>query len=67
FTSIGRETVIRRAEIEHSSIDSGALIENVPTRLQDCLIGVKASVKGGRTVPRSHKLTISDASVVELA
>ena len=67
FTSIGRGTVIRNAEIEHSSVDSGVVIENVQTRLQDCLIGVKAQVRGGRTLPKTHKLTISDASVVELA
>lgn len=67
FTSIGRSTVIRNAEIEHSSVDSGVVIENVQTRMQDCLIGVKAQVRGGRTLPKTHKLTISDASLVELA
>lgn len=67
FTSIGRDSVVRRAEIEHSVLDSGTFIENVETRLQDCLIGVNAQVRGGRKLPKTHKLTISDASVVELA
>ncbi|SEJ53336.1 glucose-1-phosphate thymidylyltransferase [Deinococcus reticulitermitis] len=67
FTSIGRDSVIRQAEIEHSVVDAGAVIEGVTTRLQDCLIGVKAQVRGGRTLPRTHKLTVSDASVIELA
>lgn len=67
FTSIGQDSVVRRAEIEHSVLDSGSVIENVGTRLQDCLISVKAQVRGGRTLPKTHQLTISDASVVELA
>ncbi|MDV6375617.1 glucose-1-phosphate thymidylyltransferase [Deinococcus arenicola] len=66
FTSIGRDSVIRNAEVEHSVIDSGVLIENTSSRLQDCLIGVRAQVRGGRSMPRTIKLTISDASVVEL-
>ena len=67
FTSIGANSVVRGAEVEHSVVDEGAQIENVSKRLQDCLIGVRAQVRGGRTVPRTHKLTISDASLVELA
>lgn len=67
FTSIGRQSVIRRAEVEHSVVDAEAVIENLDTRLQDCLIGVRAHVRGGRTLPRTHKLTVSDASVIELA
>ncbi|WP_221090043.1 glucose-1-phosphate thymidylyltransferase [Deinococcus aquaedulcis] len=66
FTSIGKGSVVRGAEVEHSVVDEGAVIEHVSTRLQDCLIGVRAQVRGGRTLPRTHKLTISDASVVEL-
>ena len=67
FTSVGRDSVIRNAEVEHSVIDAEARIENLSTRLQECLIGVRAEVRGGRTMPRTHKLTVSDASVVELA
>ncbi|UBV42711.1 glucose-1-phosphate thymidylyltransferase [Deinococcus taeanensis] len=67
FTSIGRGTVVRGAEVEHSVIDEEACIENVSQRLQDCLVGVRAQVRGGRTVPRTHSLTISDGSLVELA
>ena len=56
----------RQAEVEHSVLDEGASVESVHRRLQDCLIGVRAQVRGDRTMPRTHKLTISDASVVEL-
>ena len=67
FTSIGRDSTVRSAEVEYSVIDAEALIEDLETRLQDCLIGVRAQVRGGRKLPRTHKLTVSDASIVELA
>lgn len=67
FTSIGRGSVIRNAEVEHSVIDAEARIEHLETRLQECLIGVRAEVRGGRKMPRTHKLTVSDASIIELA
>ena len=28
---------------------------------------VRAEVRGGRKMPRTHKLTVSDASIIELA
>ena len=66
FTSIGAGTVIRRSEVEHSVIEQECVIEDVSTRLQDCLIGLRAVVRGGRRIPRTLKLTLSDASIVEL-
>lgn len=67
FTSVGRDSVIRNAEVEQSVIDAEAKIENLETRLQECLIGVRAEVRGGRKLPRTHRLTVSDASIIELA
>lgn len=67
FTSIGRDSLIRQAEVEHSVIDADVKIESVQTRLQDCLLGVKANIRGGRCIPRTHRLIVSDASVIELA
>lgn len=66
FTSIGAGSSVRNAEVEHSVIEDEVTIENVDTRLQDCLIGLRASVKGGKRVPRTLSMTLSDASVVEL-
>ena len=66
FTSIGPGSVIRNAEVEHSVIEQECVIENVETRLQDCLIGLRAVVRGGRRIPKTLKLTLSDASIVEL-
>jgi glucose-1-phosphate thymidylyltransferase len=66
FTSIGAGSVIRNAEVEHSVIEQECVIEDVETRLQDCLIGLRAVVRGGRRIPKTLKLTLSDASIVEL-
>ncbi|GGR08670.1 glucose-1-phosphate thymidylyltransferase [Deinococcus ruber] len=66
FTSIGAGSVIRHAEVEHSVIERDCVIEHVETRLQDCLIGLRAVVRGGRRVPKTLKLTLSDESIVEL-
>ena len=66
FTSIGSGSVVRNAEVEHSVIDEQVTIEDVDTRLQDCLIGLRASVRGGNRVPRTLSMTLSDASSVEL-
>ncbi|WP_425145387.1 glucose-1-phosphate thymidylyltransferase [Deinococcus sp.] len=66
FTSIGAGTVIRHAEVEHSVIERECVVENVETRLQDCLLGLRAVVRGGRRIPKTLKLTLSDESIVEL-
>ena len=66
FTSVGRNSLIRNAEVEYSVIDEQAEVCNVAVRLQECLIGVRAKVVGHGAVPRVHRLTLSDASVLEL-
>ncbi|MBB6099797.1 glucose-1-phosphate thymidylyltransferase [Deinobacterium chartae] len=66
FTSVGRDTVIRQAEVEYSVIDEEVEICDVAVRLQECLIGLRAKVTGHAAVPRVHRLTLSDASIVEL-
>ncbi len=66
FTSVGRNSVVCNAEVECSVIDEDAELRNVSVRMQDCLIGVRARVIGHGTRPRIHRLTLSDASVLEL-
>jgi glucose-1-phosphate thymidylyltransferase len=57
---------LKNVELEFSIIQDEARLEDVPVRLQECLIGRKASVKGSNRVPRVHRLVLSDASSVEL-
>ena len=52
--------------MEYSVIDEGVEISNIDTRLQECLIGLKARIVGTKGTPRVHRLTLSDASVLEL-
>jgi glucose-1-phosphate thymidylyltransferase len=66
FTSVGRGSVIENAEVECSVIDEEAQVRDVAVRLHGCLIGVRARVVGHGTVPRVHRLILSDASAVEL-
>ena len=66
FTSVGRGSVIQNAEVECSVIDEYAQVRDVAVRLHGCLIGVRARVVGHGTVPRIHRLILSDASTVEL-
>ncbi|MFC4456256.1 glucose-1-phosphate thymidylyltransferase [Deinococcus sonorensis] len=66
FTSVGRGSRIENAEVECSVIDEEAEIRDVSIRLHGCLIGIRAKVVGHGTVPRVHRLTLSDTSVVEL-
>jgi glucose-1-phosphate thymidylyltransferase len=67
FTSIGRGSQLQNIEIEYSVIDEQVEIRDIGMRLQECLIGLRAQVLGGNRLPRAHRLTLSDASVVELA
>jgi glucose-1-phosphate thymidylyltransferase len=66
FTCIGESARLKNVELEFSIIQDEARLEDVPVRLQECLIGRKASVKGSDRVPRVHRLVLSDASSVEL-
>ena len=66
FTSIGDGARLKSMECEFSVIQEEAILENLPVRLQECLIGRKAIVRGSDKIPRVHRLILSDASSVEL-
>jgi glucose-1-phosphate thymidylyltransferase len=66
FTSIGANAKLTGVEVEFSVIEEEAVLENVPVRLQECLIGQRARVTSSDRVPRVHRLVLSDASTIEL-
>ncbi len=66
FTSIGEGASLKSVELEFSVIQDEAKLEDIAVRLHECLIGRKAIVRGSSTIPRVHRLVLSDASVVEL-
>jgi glucose-1-phosphate thymidylyltransferase len=66
FTSIGANAKLSSVEVEFSVIEEEAVLENVPVRFQECLIGQRAKVSSSDRVPRVHRLVLSDASTLEL-
>ncbi|HWG85607.1 MAG TPA: glucose-1-phosphate thymidylyltransferase, partial [Deinococcales bacterium] len=66
FTSVGANARLARVEVEFSVIDEEAELEAVPVRMQECLIGRKATVRGSDRIPRAHRLILSDTSSLEL-
>jgi glucose-1-phosphate thymidylyltransferase len=67
FTSVGPGAVVRGAEIEYSILEDNAVVENVPLRLHECILGVGARATSRQGLPRAHKLVLGDESAVELA
>lgn len=67
FTSVGPGAVVRGTEIEYSILEDGAVVEDVPLRLHECILGVGAKATSRNGLPKAHKLVLGDESVVELA
>jgi len=66
FTAVGPGAEVRGSEVEYSIVADRAVIENVPTRLQECVIGVGARVTSRLGLPRAHRLVLGDESRVEI-
>lgn len=67
FTSIYNHVYVENCEIERSIILENARICNVPTRLQDSLIGRNVDIDVADKKPRALKLNLGDHSKVRLA
>ena len=66
FTAIGPKAEVRDSEVEYSIVADRAVIKDVATRLQECVIGVGARVESRRGLPRAHRLVLGDESRVEI-
>jgi glucose-1-phosphate thymidylyltransferase len=64
FTSIYHRTVVRRCEIERSIILEDTTISDLPTRLQESLIGRKVTLTRNTQRPNALKMNLGDHSVV---
>ncbi|WP_297853718.1 glucose-1-phosphate thymidylyltransferase [Meiothermus sp.] len=67
FTSVGPNAIVRQAEVEYSILEDGAVVEDVPLRLHECILGVGARVTRRNGLPKAHKLVLGDLSSLELA
>ena len=66
FTSIHHDCVVENAEIERSIVLEHARIADVPARIQDSLIGRRATITRATSRPAAYKLTLGDYSAVGL-
>jgi glucose-1-phosphate thymidylyltransferase len=66
FTSIYHDVVVENSEIERSIVLEHSSICNIPTRLQDSLIGRHAQVGISAARPKTIKLHLGDHSRLEL-
>lgn len=66
FTSIYHDCTIENCEIERSIVLEKSSIRNIPTRIQDSLIGRNVELDIVEERPRALKLTLGDHSRVRL-
>ncbi|HML20434.1 MAG TPA: glucose-1-phosphate thymidylyltransferase [Aggregatilinea sp.] len=66
FTSIYHDVVIENSEIERSIVLEHSTVCNIPTRIQDSLIGRHASVGINTLRPKAIKMHLGDHSRLEL-
>ncbi len=66
FTTLGKNVVIRDAELEYSAVGDGSEIERVDVRIQSSLIGDEVRISGHVGRPTSHRMIVGDESRIEL-
>lgn len=66
FTSVYHDCLIRDSEIERSIVLENCVLEELPARVQDSLIGRNVVVRRSPARPRVLKLTLGDHSQVTL-
>jgi glucose-1-phosphate thymidylyltransferase len=66
FTSIYHDTVVENSEIEHSIVLDHSRIINVPSRIEDSIIGRDVEVTYSPIKPKAYKMTLGDHSHVGL-
>jgi glucose-1-phosphate thymidylyltransferase len=64
FTSIYHHTVIENSEIEHSIVLDHSRIINVPSRIEDSIIGRDVEITYSPIKPKAYKMTLGDHSKV---
>lgn len=64
YTSIYHHVTVRDCEVERSIILENSLVEHLPARLQDSLIGRNATLRRNNDKPRVLKMNLGDHSNV---
>jgi glucose-1-phosphate thymidylyltransferase len=66
FTSIYHHTLVENSEIEHSIVLDHSRIVDVPSRIEDSIIGREVEVTYSPIKPKAFKMTLGDHSRVGL-
>jgi glucose-1-phosphate thymidylyltransferase len=66
FTSIYHDATIAHSEIEHSIVLEGCVIRDVPSRIEDSLIGRYTEISISPIKPKAYKFMLGDHSKVGL-
>jgi glucose-1-phosphate thymidylyltransferase len=66
YTSIGDEVRVCRAEIEHSIILAGSVVEDLGTRMEASLLGRNVKLTRSEGVPKTLRLLVGDRSEIEI-
>lgn len=66
YTSIGSNVEIRRSEVEHSILLSGAKVEDLGTRMEASLLGRDVKVTRTDGLPHTLRLLVGDRSEIEI-
>ncbi len=66
FTTLGKDVVVRDAELEFSVVGNGTTIESIGVRIQASLIGDDVKLRGHLGRPTAHRLIVGDESRIEL-
>jgi glucose-1-phosphate thymidylyltransferase len=64
FTSIFHDVVVENSEIERSIVLENSVIQDIPARIQDSLIGRQVKLARSPIKPKAYKLTLGDHSQV---
>ncbi|HBY98265.1 MAG: glucose-1-phosphate thymidylyltransferase [Ardenticatenaceae bacterium] len=64
FTSIYHDCLIEESEIEHSIVLENSVIIDIPSRIEDSLIGRNVEVRRSPIKPKAYKMTLGDNSKV---
>jgi glucose-1-phosphate thymidylyltransferase len=66
YTSIGEGVRIRGAEVEHSIVLSGSVVEDLGTRMEASLLGRNVKLTRSDGMPKTLRLLVGDSSVIEI-
>jgi glucose-1-phosphate thymidylyltransferase len=66
YTSIGEEVRICRAEVEHSIVLAGSVVEDLGNRMEASLLGRNVKLTRSDGVPRTLRLMVGDNSEIEM-